>query len=346
MRAAYVTRFGPPEVLQIREQPKPEPREGEVLIRVRAIGLNFADVIARMGYYPDVPKPPFIPGLEASGVIERVGKGVKGRKVGDRVAAFTRQGAYAEFICVAAEATAALPKNMSFEEGAAIGVTYLSAYHGLVMLANLRGGEKVLQHASAGGVGTAAIQIAKLIGAEVFATAGSSSKLEVARKQGSDHVINYTDDDFREVVLRETGGYGVDVVMDSVGGRVFRKGYRLLAPMGRYVLYGLASVVGQRSISRMRALREIAAMRLLAPSTMVSKNVGLFGFNLYFLMHKVEYFRGVSRQLLRWYEEKKIKPFIGRVFPFDEIAAAQAYLQSRASVGKIVVTIPSRNKHS
>ena len=339
MRAAIVTRYGPPEVLQLQERPLPQPGEDDVLVRMKAIGLNFADLIARMGYYPGIPRPPFIPGLEVSGVIERVGKNVKTRKPGDRVMAFTRQGAYAEVICVRAEQTERLPRRMTFEEGAAIGVTYLSAYHGLITLAHIRRGERLLQHASAGGVGTAAIQIAKLRGAEIFATAGSNAKLDVALEQGADHLINYSEQDFSEIVLRLTNGYGVDVVMDSVGGRVFRKGFRLLAPMGRYVLYGFAAVTGRRTISKFKALREVAAMRLLAPSSMISKNIGLFGFNLYFLTHKVVYLRGAAKQVLEWYEEKKVKPVIGRVFPFEEIADAHEFLQSRQSIGKVVVTV-------
>ncbi|MEK6757195.1 MAG: zinc-binding dehydrogenase [Bacteroidota bacterium] len=337
MRAAVVTRFGPPEVLKILEWPTPVPASGEVLIRTKAIGLNFADAFVRMGYYPSVPEPPFIPGIELTGVIERVGNGVKGIREGDRVVAIRKHQAYAEYVCVPATQTMRLPKTMSFEEAAAFGVTYLTAYHGLVTLAHVQPEEKLLLHAAAGGVGTAALQIAKHLGAEVFATASSNEKLELARKQGADHLINYLTEDFAEIIRSDTNEYGVDVVLDSVGGRVFRKGWKLLAPMGRYVLYGLAAVTGERRVKKVRALRELASIPWIYPPSIETKNVSLMGFNLFFLMHKVEYLRGALQELLKLYKKRVLRPVIGAKYPFERIAEAQAFLQSRKSVGKVVV---------
>jgi NADPH:quinone reductase-like Zn-dependent oxidoreductase len=337
MNAAVVTKFGPPGMLKILERPVPEVGEGEVLIHTKAIGMNFSDVFARMGYYPGVPRPPFVPGIELSGVIERAGKGVKAVKRRDRVLAFPKLGAYAEYVCIPATHAIRMPKKMSFEEGAAFGVAALTAYHGLVTLAHIRAEEKLLLHAAAGGVGTAAVQLAKHLGAEVYATASSAEKLEVARNQGANHLINYRTEDFAEIISLETNGYGVDVILDSVGGRVFRKGWRLLAPMGRYVLYGFAAVSGDRSVKKLRALRELASVPWIYPPSIVSKNVSVSGFNLFFLTHKVEYFGGVLRELFKLYEKKVLKPVIGAKFPFDQIAEAQAFLQSRKSFGKVVV---------
>jgi NADPH2:quinone reductase len=303
MNAAVVTKFGPPGMLKILERPVPEVGEGEVLIRTKAIGMNFSDVFARMGYYPGVPRPPFVPGIELSGVIERAGKGVKAVKRRDRVLAFPKLGAYAEYVCIPATHAIRMPKKMSFEEGAAFGVAALTAYHGLVTLAHIRAEEKLLLHAAAGGVGTAAVQLAKHLGAEVYATASSAEKLEVARNQGANHLINYRTEDFAEIISLETNGYGVDVILDSVGGRVFRKGWR----------------------------------PWIYPPSIVSKNVSVSGFNLFFLTHKVEYFGGVLRELFKLYEKKVLKPVIGAKFPFDQIAEAQAFLQSRKSFGKVVV---------
>ncbi|MBI4428009.1 MAG: zinc-binding dehydrogenase [Ignavibacteriales bacterium] len=339
MKAAFVTRFGPPETLQLRDVAKPSPAEGQILIAVKAIGLNFADVMSRLGVYPGVPKPPFIAGLEFSGVVEHVGKNVTSFKRGDRVLAFTRQGAYAEYVCVDANHAQPVPKKMSFEVAAALGVTYLTAYHGLITLAKIQKGERLLLHAAAGGVGTAAIQIARHLGVEIFGTASSAQKLDVAHQQGMHHGFNYQTEDFERGIRQRTQGKGIDVVMDSVGGMVFRKSWRLLAPMGRYVLYGFAAVTGRRGINRLRAIKEIVSTPLIYPPNIVSKNLGLFGFNLYFLFDEVEYFRKASRQLMKWYDQAIIKPVVGARYTFDRIAEAQELLQSRKSYGKIVVNV-------
>lgn len=339
MKAVFVTRFGPPEVLEIREIPRPEPGEGEILVRVKSIGLNFAEVFGRLGVYPGIPDPPFVPGIECSGVIESLGAGVKGAKRGDRVMVFTRQGSYAEYVCVRAEQALRMPPTMSFDIAAALSVAYQSAYHGLITLAHLGKGEKVLIHAGAGGVGTAAIQVAKHLGAEVLTTVGSDEKMETAKLQGADHVVNYRANDFGEYVRMKTGGYGVDVVLDSVGGSVFKKGWKLLAPMGRYVLFGFASITGKGSINRIKAFKQAIRVPWIFPPSIVSKNVSLMGFNLYFLTHKVEHFRGVSETILRWYSRKIIRPVLGRRFSFSQIVEAHAFLQSRNSIGKVIVEV-------
>ncbi|MBI2619818.1 MAG: zinc-binding dehydrogenase [Ignavibacteriales bacterium] len=339
MKAAVITKFGPPGVLKIQDLPMPEPGEGEVLVRVKVIGLNFADIFARLGVYPGIPDPPFVPGIEFAGIVETVGKKVRGVRKGDRVFGFSRQGAYAEVVKTRADYLTRIPKKMTFHQAAAFSVASFSAYHGLVTLANIKRNEKLLLHAAAGGVGTMAIQIARHLGAEIFATAGSASKLEVARKLGADHLVNYRAEDFADVIRRESNGYGVDVVLDSVGGSVFRKGWNLLAPMGRYVLFGFAAMTGKRSISKVKMLMESARVAVIFPPSLVSRNVSLIGFNLYFLAHKVELFKRVAKVLIRWYEKGIIKTQIGSVYRFDQIASAHEFLQSRKSVGKVVVEL-------
>lgn len=223
MKAAVVTRFGAPSVLEIRDVPDPVPGENQVLVKVKCIGLNFAEVFARLGIYPGIPDPPFVPGIEFSGVVERTGTKVRGIRKGDRVAGFSRQGSYAELVCTDESHVVRLTAGMSFEIGASLPVAYLSAYHGLVTLANGQKDEKLLIHAAAGGVGIAAIQIARHLGMEIFGTVGSDEKAKVAARAGADHVINYRTEDFSERVRELTNGYGLDVVMDSVGGPVDRK---------------------------------------------------------------------------------------------------------------------------
>ncbi len=339
MRAVVVSRFGPPDTLQVREMPAPVPGKGEVLLRTKAIGLNFADVFARLGVYPGIPDPPFVPGIELSGVVEKSGPGVRRLKKGDRVIAFSQQGAYAEYVCTKEDFCAPMPKRMSFREAAAFSVASFSAYHGMITLARVRQNEKMLLHAAAGGVGVMALQIARHLGVEVYATVGSDEKIGAVRDLGARSVINYTTQDFGDIVRKETGGYGVDVVMDSVGGSVFRKSWKLLAPMGRYVLYGFAAVTGKKTISKFRAAKEILSMRLLYPPGLISKNIALFGFNLYFLGQKARHFHDVWRVIMRWYGQGRLRPVIGAVYPFERIKEAQEFLQSRKSIGKVVVVL-------
>jgi len=339
MKAAVVTKFGSPSVLKIQDWPEPAPQQGEVKIRIKAIGLNFADVMARLGLYPGIPKPPFIPGIEVSGIITKVGENVRKWRRGDRVIAFTHLGGYAECAVVKQEQLFSLPKRMNFEEGAAFSVAYLTAYHGLLTLGHAHKGDKLLIHAAAGGVGIAATQMAKHLGAEVFATASTSEKLEIARAHGATHLINYQQEDFEEVIREKTDGYGIDVVLDSVGGTVFKKGWKILAPMGRYVLFGFSAITGKRTYSKIKVLREMIAAPILFPHTLLSRNVSLSCFNLYFLMKKSEYLRNSLRLVLDWQENGILKPVIGARYPFSKIAEAQAYMQSRKSIGKIVITL-------
>jgi NADPH:quinone reductase-like Zn-dependent oxidoreductase len=339
MKAAVITKFGSPRVLKIQDWPEPFPQKGEVKVRVKAIGLNFADVMARLGLYPSVPKPPFIPGIEVSGIVTKVGENVRKWRRGDRVIAFTQLGGYAEYAVVKQELLFPLPKRMSFEEGAAISVAYLTAYHGLLTLGHVHRGDKLLIHAAAGGVGIAATQMAKHLGAEVFATASSSEKLEIARSHGATHLINYQTEDFEEVIRKKTNGYGIDVVLDSVGGKVFKKGWKILAPMGRYVLFGFSTVTGKRTYSKIKLIREMWAAPILFPQTLLSRNVSLSCFNLYFLAKKNEYLRNSLRLILDWQANGILKPVIGARYPFSKIAEAQTFMQSRKSIGKIIVTM-------
>ena len=339
MKAAIVTKYGAPHVLKIQDWPDPNPQRGEVKIRVKAIGLNFADVMARVGLYPSVPKPPFIPGIEVCGIITRTGEGVRKWRRGEKVIVFTQFNGYAEYVVVPQNQIFSLPKRMSFEEGAAIGVTYLTAYHGLVTLGHLQKNEKVLIHSAAGGVGTAAIQIAKHLGAEIYATASSDEKLKVAEQQGAHHLINYIETDFAKSILKKTSNYGVDVVLDAVGGKVFKKGWKLLPAMGRYVLFGFAAVSGKKTFNWLKVWKEVLSAPLIFPQFLASRNVSIASFNLFFLMHKTEYMRNSLRLILDWQSNGIVKPIIGATFTFDKIADAQALLQSRKSTGKIVVTV-------
>jgi NADPH:quinone reductase-like Zn-dependent oxidoreductase len=309
MKAAFVTKYGGPEVLEIRNTPIPTPAQNQILVRVRAIGLNFADVVGRFGVYPGTPKPPFILGLEFSGDVVAVGPEVKTLKGRERVMGYSRLGSHAEYVTVSENLATALPASMTYEEGASFLVTYLSAYHGIVRLANIRKGEKLLVHAAAGGVGMSTVQLAKHLGAEIFATAGTDEKVALVKQQGAHHVINYRTTEFASEVRRISNGHGVDVVMDSVGGVIFKKSWKLLAQMGRYILYGISAVTGKGALNPMKVAATYSLMKPIFPPSLLGANKGIFGFNL------------------------------GKVFPFNQIVEAHRVLQTRQSVGKVVVVV-------
>src|SRR5215213_9970539 len=241
MRAVVIPRNGGPEVLEVQERPDPQVAPGEVRVAVRAAGINFADLMARAGIYPDAPKLPAVVGYEVAGEVESVGEGVETVAVGDRVMAGTRFGGYAQLVTVDEGQALPLPDSFTFEQGAGFVVNYTTAYAGLVVMGGLQKGERVLIQAAAGGVGIAATQVARGVGAEIFGTA-SASKHEAIREQGVDHAIDYRTQDFESEVRRITNGEGVDVVMDAIGPKSFRKDYRLLRPGGRMIMFGLSEV--------------------------------------------------------------------------------------------------------
>ncbi len=214
MRAVVITRHGEPEVLRVEQRPDPPVGPGEVRVAVRAAGINFADLMARAGVYPDAPSPPCVVGYEVAGEVESVAPGVESRAVGDRVIAGTRFGGYAELVSVPEDQVIPLPDSLSFEQGAAFPVNYGTAYAALVIMGGLKRGERLLIHAAAGGVGIAATQLARQIGAEVFGTA-SASKHEAIRAQGVDHPIDYRNADFAAEAMRITGGIGLDLIIDA-----------------------------------------------------------------------------------------------------------------------------------
>src|ERR687887_778346 len=285
MRAVVITRYGPPEVLEVRELPDPPVGPGEVRIAVKAAGINFADTMARIGMYPDAPKIPCVVGYEVAGEVESVGEGVESHEVGDRVIAGTRFNGQAELVVVPAGQAFPLPKKLSFEEGAAFPVNYATAYAALVVMGGLKPGERVLIHAAAGGVGIAATQVAKGIGAEIFGTA-SGSKHEAIRAQGVAHPIDYRSLDFEEEVRRITGGKGVDVIMDALGPTSFRKDYRLLRPGGRLIMYGASELqTGSGKRDLVGAVRSLARMPLATMPWwksvgVINENKGIFGLNM------------------------------------------------------------------
>jgi NADPH:quinone reductase-like Zn-dependent oxidoreductase len=337
MRQVQIPRHGEPEVLQVIEAADPRPGPGEVRIAVRASGINFADILARMGLYQDAPKPPTVVGYEVAGVIDAVGEGVAPERQGERVLALTRFGGHSSSVVVRQGVALPLPEGMSLEEAAALPVTYLTAHHMLYYLGNLHRGERVLVHSAGGGVGIAAIQLARARDAEIYGTA-SEHKHQRLREMGVAHCIDYTAQDFEEVIMSLTGGKGVHVALDAVGGRSFRKSYRCLAPNGRLFCFGVSSFAPGKHKQVLQAAKEFLQLPLFHPVRLMMHNRGVFGTNIGKLWDEPEVMQGELRDLLDLYGSGVVAPVVDRTFPLEEAAAAHRYIQSRQNFGKVLLT--------
>jgi NADPH:quinone reductase-like Zn-dependent oxidoreductase len=341
VKAVVITKHGPPEMLRVEERPDPAVGPGEVRIAVKAAGINFADLMARSGVYPDAPPPPCVVGYEVGGEVESVGDGVEDFKGGDRVMAGTRFGGYAELVSVPTDQVIALPESFSFEQGAAFPVNYATAWAALVIMGGLKPGERVLIHAAAGGVGISATQVAKGIGAEIFGTA-SASKHDAIREQGVEHPIDYRNQDFADEVRRITGGDGLDVIMDAMGPSSFRKDYAILRPGGRLIMYGLSEVqTGEKrdipAVLKSLARMPLATMPWWKSLQVMNENKGVFGLN----MLKWWDDEGLDRALEPLNEGLQrgdYDPVVAEAFPFERAADAHRFIAERRNIGKVVLT--------
>jgi NADPH2:quinone reductase len=323
MRAVVVDRWMEPSELRVSEAPEPQLRPGALAIDVKAAGCNFFDILMVQGRYQSKPPFPFVPGAEISGVVAALGEGVRGFAVGDRVLAGAGLSAFAERAVVAAGAAYKLPASMSFAEGAALPTIYPTSYAGLVYRARLAPGETLLVHAAAGGVGSAAVQIGRALGARVIATASGEEKLKVAREAGAEVAIDYTREDWVARVLEETGGRGADVIYDSVGGDVFDKSLKCIAWNGRLLVIGFAS-------------GEIPSVKV---NRILLKNIAVVGLHWgAYAKFEPERIPETYRALFDLYAEGKIKPLIYREYPLAEVSSALAALGSRQSWGKVILT--------
>jgi len=343
MRAAVIRRYGAPEVFSVQDLPDPQPRTGEILIRVKTIGVNFADLLARMGLYPTAPKPPFVPGLEVAGIVEKIGDGGRAGdgdalRPGDAVTAVTNFNGYAEWVTVPAGQAFRLPQGIGFDEAAAIPVNYLTAYHSIVMMGNMLPGDRILIHGAAGGVGIAAVQIAKARGLKIFATAGPA-KQDTLRKMGVDHAIDNEKDDFVEVIKKYAAG-GVEMVMDPIGGKSFARSYACLGTTGRLVIYGFSTIVkpsGKRdAIGSAKALLETPKFQ---PLELLAKNISVIGVSLSGLQSRPALLRSEMNDLFQMYSAGKIKPVVGKKFPLADAAAAHQYIHDRKNIGKVTLWV-------
>ncbi|HEX5956125.1 MAG TPA: zinc-binding dehydrogenase [Solirubrobacterales bacterium] len=341
MKAVVITRHGGPEVLRVEDRPEPAVRPGELRITVRAAGINFADLMARSGIYPDAPSPPCVVGYEVAGEVESVGEGVDSSySVGDRVLAGTRFGGYAELVSVPVDQVLPLPDALGFDQGAAFPVNYATAYAALVIMGGLKSSERLLIHAAAGGVGIAATQVAKGIGAEIFGTA-SASKHDAIRAQGVAHPIDYRNLDFAEEAMRITGGVGLDLIIDAVGPSSFRKDYSILRPGGRLVMYGLSEAqTGDRrdvaAVLRSLARMPLATMPWWKSLQVMNENKGVFGLNM-LKWWDAEGLDRVLEPLSGGLAAGEFDPVVAESFPFERAADAHRFIADRRNIGKVVL---------
>jgi synaptic vesicle membrane protein VAT-1 len=338
MRQIWISKAGPPEVLVVKDGPDPNPAAGEMRVRVEATGVNFADIMGRVGLYPDLPRVPVVPGYEVAGRIDAVGAGVDASWIGRDVFASTRFGGYADVVSVPLAQVFPRPSNMSAEQGASIPVNYLTAWQLIVVMGGLKQGETVLVHSAGGGVGIAATQIAKHIGATVIGTA-SAAKHEELRALGVDHLIDYRTEDFEKRAREITGGRGVELILDAVGGDSLKKGYRLLAPTGRLGIFGASSAATSKAAGYLGMASMLASTPWLQfnPLSLMNANKGVFGVNLGHLWGEFDRMRGWMEQLTALWDDGVIEPKIARVFKFDEAPAAHHFIQDRKNIGKVLL---------
>lgn len=336
MRAIVLERHGGPDVLRVRDVPDPRPGPGQVRVRVDAVGVNYAEVLSRKGLYGWAPPLPYTLGMEAAGAIDALGDGVEGRAVGERVIVGAQHGAYAERIVVPAAQALPAVEGFSTEENAAIGVNYLTAWVALMEMARLRPTDRVLVTAAAGGVGTAAVQIATRFGCATVGMAGSDEKRARIRALGAESAVNYRRADFQARLREAAGPVGFDVVVEVVGGEVFRAAWPVLAPFGRVVVAGFASLALRKwnPLSWLRTWRDLpkADVRTLAPAS-----AGLMATHIGYLLDDPPRLARTWGELMAFVAAHGIRPVVGATFALDAMPDAHRLMESRRSVGKIVV---------
>lgn len=338
MRQVWITKAGAPETLQVKEAADPVAGPNQVRVRVRAAGVNFADVLARIGIYPDAPPLPAVVGYEISGVIDQVGAQVQGYREGDRVIGLCRFGGYSDTVVLSPESLFPMPPSMDFLPAAAIPVNYLTAYQMLFVMGSLRRGDRILVHSAAGGVGLAVGEMARIAGAEVIGVA-SPSKHAFLKERGVHHTLSSHSTDLVAEVKRATGGRGVELALDPIGGKSWAQSYECLRPTGRIVMFGIAGAATGKTKNTFSFLKTAMSIPWLKfnPVTLINDNKGAIGVNMGHLWDEQEKVRQWGLEILRWVQEGKVQPHVDKAFRFDEAPSAHHYLQDRKNIGKVLL---------
>lgn len=336
MKAIYLTKYGKAEnAFELRETEIPNPESREVCIKVNYFGLNFADVVARRGLYPDAPKNPAVLGYDVVGTIYSLGSEVTELKIGDRVAALTRFGGYAEYATTMVEGVVKIPENYDEAQATALATQACTAYYCAEECVTLNTGDNVLIQAAAGGVGSILVQIARHHGCTIFGTA-SSSKLKILEENSVHYPIDYTQKDFYKEVAKTLGGDNLDFVFDSIGGKVFKKGYKLLQPGGSMVTFGAAAQVAGNN--KLKALGVVFGFGIFSPIQLLMSSKSIVAVNMLRIAdYKPSLFKKIFSGVMAYADQGIINPTVAKVYDADQISEAHSFLESRKSVGKVVM---------
>jgi NADPH:quinone reductase-like Zn-dependent oxidoreductase len=336
MKQIVITKFGDTDVLKIQESKDPEPLPGEVLIKVKAIGINFADILARKGLYPDAPKPPCVVGYEVSGIVEAAGQGVASSIVGKSVLALTRFNGYSEKVCAPETNVFTIPGSLDFEMAAAIPVNYLTAYQLICVMGGLKMGESILIHNAGGGVGLAALDIALHLEATTYGTS-SGKKHSFLKERGLNHPIDYRNQDFLSAIMDLTDGKGVELIIDPIGGKNWKKNYKALRSTGRLGVFGVSTVTESKMGRPWQFARLLTQMPWYNPLGLMNANKSVFGVNLGHMWNERDKLRGWMQVILSGIEEGWVRPHVDRTFSFEQAGEGHAYIEARKNIGKIVL---------
>jgi len=339
MRQIVNTANGSYDVLKVQEVPDLVPKKDELVINVKAAGLNFADILARKGQYPDGPSKPCVMGYEVSGIVDSVGDKIDKSWVGKEVIAMCRFRGQAEQVCIKERQAYEKPQNLSFEEAAAIPVNYLTAWVLLVVMGSLQKNESVLIHNVGGGVGIAALDIVKHIGAEAYGTA-SHRKHRFLNERGLEFAIDYRSKDWLDEIMKLTDGRGVDLITDPLGGKEWKRSYKALRATGRLGMFGISTASGGPESglkSYWNMLKTVVQMPFYHPLSLINKNRGVFGVNLGHIWHEPEKAALWTKEILNGVEEGWINPYVDTTFTFEEAGEAHRYIEERKNIGKVIL---------
>ena len=340
MKSVILTKYGAPEVLQVKEFKDIEPSDNEVRIKVHYAGINFAEIMARMKLYPGGPKPGSVLGGEVSGVIDKIGENVQGLSVGEKVMGLSLNGSYSSQVCIDANSIIPLPNNFKLDEAAAFPVVYITAYMMMFDLGNLQDGDTFLIHGAGGGVGTAAIQLAKTKNIKIIGTS-SSWKHDKLIKMGVDKCIDYNTDNTEKEIMDFTDGKGVDLAIDPIGAKNWKLSYRVLAKMGKLIIYGDQNLVKGDKLKPIVAMKEMYSMPKYKPMDLMANNKAVMGYHLgRFKGHKWKVKRSI-KNLVKLVNDNDLHPIIDSKFSFEDAPKAHRHIQDRKNFGKVLLDFSS-----
>jgi len=331
-----ITKAGSANVLAVQSFPTPTPKDNEVIIETKACGINFADILARQGLYPDAPPLPTCVGYEYSGIVTKTGSSVDKKWEGKAVFGLTRFHGYADTVCVPVDQVFEKPESLSFEQAAAIPVNYLTAWQLLTVMGALTADDSILIHNVGGGVGLAALEIAKHVGATVYGTA-SPGKHEFLKQKGLDHAIDYRNKNWESELKTLTNGRGVELIIDPIGGNHWRKSYRSLRSTGRLGMFGISAASDSSWKGKIKLIKTAFQMPFFHPINLMNTNKAVFGVNMGNLWHENAKISQWMHHILEGVKEGWISPHVDQSFSFDQAAEAHQYIEDRKNKGKVIL---------